>query len=329
MHASIIIPAYNNERTIQDCVKSVKEQRIDGTFEVIVVDDGSSDATSALAENCGAIVLRQENAGPAKARNNGARHSTGEVLVFIDSDCLAEKNWLSEMLSAFADKSVCGVQGAYRTRQKSLVARFVQIEIEERYEKMKRSENLDWIGSYSAAYRKKDFFEAGGFDESFPIASGEDPELSYKMAEQGKKLVFNPQAIVYHSHPDSLEKYVRTKFFRAFYRIPLYKKHAQKAVSDSYTPQLLKVQIALFYMIVAGKALWLLGIVSLQVPLAVFVVLLISTLPLAFFATKKDLAVGLATPFIVVVRTIAFGTGLLAGALFADKREKNKEKKNA
>ncbi|MFH1391815.1 MAG: glycosyltransferase family 2 protein, partial [Candidatus Diapherotrites archaeon] len=199
MKISVIIPAYNSEKTIGNCIEAIRNQDFSEPFEIIVVDDGSKDETSDAAEELGAVVLKQKNSGPAKARNLGAKNAKGDILVFTDADCVPEQNWLKEMTAPFKHKEIIGVQGAYNTKQKSITARFNQIEIEERYDRMKRkSETLDWIGSYSAGYRKKDYLEVGGFDESFPKASGEDPELSYKLAKLGKKLVFNPKAIVYH-----------------------------------------------------------------------------------------------------------------------------------
>ena len=136
--ASVIVPAYNSAQTIIGCINALKAQDYGGKFEIIVVDDGSKDSTTQIAKKSGAKVFSQPNAGPAKARNLGAENAKGEILLFTDADCVPEKNWLQEMLQPFAEKKVSGVQGAYKTRQKSLAARFAQIEIEERYERMKR-----------------------------------------------------------------------------------------------------------------------------------------------------------------------------------------------
>jgi len=319
---SVIVPAYNSEKTIGNCVEALMQQDYKMPFEVIVVDDGSKDYTSDAAEELGAIVLKQKNAGPAKARNLGARNANGEILLFTDADCVPEKNWLSEMVKPFVDQKVIGVQGAYKTRQKSVVARFNQIEIEERYEKMKKAKQLDWVGSYSAAYRTKDFFEAKGFDESFPKASGEDPELSYKLAKIGKKLVFNPSAIVYHTHPASLLHYLKVKFFRAFFRVNLYSKHKDKVINDSYTTHWIKFQLIAGY---AGIVFFLfslvLAIIGQILFAAIFLFLsgligalgLISTLQFTFYAWKKDKAVAIASLLIIPLRTIAFQLGLIAG----------------
>ncbi|MCR4368481.1 MAG: glycosyltransferase [archaeon] len=324
MDASVIVPAYNSQKTIAQCVAALMGQKFKGKFEVIVVDDGSSDETKKIAQKEGAKVFSQKNAGPAKARNLGAKNAKGKVLVFTDADCIAKKNWLTEMIAPFSDPKVAGVQGAYKTWQKSLVARFVQAEIEERYDYMDRhKEKLDWVGSYSAAYLREVFFGAKGFDESFPKASGEDPELSYKIAKSGKKLVFNRAAIVYHTHPNSVQKYFWTKFYRAFYRINLYSKHKDKILKDSYTPPGLKIQILAGYVGVA--LLFIIPILYAYGFALAAKAILVGNAILVFLATfftllsawhaKQDPIVSIFSLVMIQVRTAAFMLGLPAGFL--------------
>jgi glycosyltransferase involved in cell wall biosynthesis len=317
MKASIIIPTYNGQKTIHECLTAIANQT-QPDFEVIVVDDGSTDNTAtrvkAIAKKDPRFkLLRQKNAGPARARNQGARAAQNPILIFIDDDCTADTNWLLEMLKPFSNKQIVGVQGRYKTKQKQIAARFGQIEIDHRYSIMARQKYIDFIGSYAAAYSKKVFLNAGGFDETFRIPSGEDPELSYRLAEQGHKMVFNPRAIVYHYHPASLYSYLKTKFYRAFWRVRMYKKHTNKIIKDSYTPQGLKFQMLFFY---AGAA----GIVgSLAFPpllfwgsVAWFVVIVLST-PFSVWALFRDPPVGVLSPIIIFLRTAAFCAGFVKG----------------
>jgi glycosyltransferase involved in cell wall biosynthesis len=315
---SIIVPAFNAEKTIKSCIESILQQEFEEEFELIVVDDGSKDNTATIAKSFKEVkILQQKNSGPAVARNNGAKQARGEIIVFTDSDCIAAQDWLREMIAPFAEKKIVAVQGAYKTKQKSLIARFEQTDIEYRYERMKRVKSLDWIGSYSAAFRKKTFLDFGGFDESFPIASGEDPELSYRIAMSGAKLVFNPKAIVFHLHPDKLSKYLRTKFFRAYWRVLLYKKHPEKAVNDSYTPQMLKLQIPLSLLLVFS-------ILLLQAQPIIFAIVLFLFLAtnanFFIFAAKKELSIAIIAPVIIFLRSIIFATGLIVGTIKAVKK---------
>ena len=313
--ASVIVPAFNAEKTIGKCLESLEKQGFRG-YEIIVVDDGSRDSTLEIIGRHGrARLLKQSHAGPAVARNNGAKNAKGEIVVFTDSDCVAESTWLEEMLKPFADKRVAGVQGRYKCGQKELVARLIHLEIEQRYEKMEKQEFVDFIGSYSAAYRASVFEELKGFDTSFPMASGEDTDFSFRVHKAGHKMVFNPNAIVWHTHPTKLWKYLKVKFFRAFWRTKVYKSHKGKILKDSYTSQTIKLQLLLFYLAMASLALLAFGINGLLYSGTLLALLFISGLPFAFWAARRDLAVGIVSPFVIVVRTFFFGTGLALGTI--------------
>jgi len=315
MKASVIVPAYNAENTIGKCLESLQKQSFNN-FEVIVVDDASSDSTVEVAKSFPGIkIVKQKHGGPAVGRNNGAKAAKGEILVFTDSDCILDRAWLEQMVKPFEDQSVGGVQGRYKSRQRSLVARFGQLEIEERHEKMARQKSIDFMGSYSAAYRKDLFSKMDGFDTSFPIASGEDTDFSFRVNEAGHKMLFNENAIVFHKHPESLLKYLKIKFFRAFWRTKVYKRHQAKIVQDSYTGQTVKVQVLLFYALIISAAVAVFYPELYLLPWAVLALLLLSTLPFAGWAFSKDRAVGILSPGIILLRTSAFGFGIPVGIL--------------
>ena len=82
-----------------------------------------------------------------------------------------------------------------------------------------------------------------GYDISFPVACAEDIELSYRMSARGWKMKFAPAAIVYHTHPDTLSRYLKKKYKFAFWRVLAVRKNPGKAVRDSHTPQLMKLQL--------------------------------------------------------------------------------------
>ncbi len=309
---SIIIPARNCESSLSRCLESLANQDYRGRKEIIVADDGSTDSTAAVARKFrGVKLISLPQQGPAAARNAGAKASSGSILLFTDADCVPEKNWIREMARPFSGSGVAGVQGVYRTRQKELMARFSQIEIEDRYARMSGSGDLDFIGTYSAAYRRDIFEKFGGFDESFPLASGEDPELSFRVSKAGYRLILNPAAIVYHTHPSTLSGYLHVKFYRAYWRVRLYSKHKSKVLSESYTPQGLKLQIALFSLFFLSLLLSLLLEPAALLATALYLLLLASTLPFSAKAFKKDRRVGLISPAILQLRSVVFAMGLL------------------
>ena len=155
VRASVVIPAFNAGNVIGGCLRSLQQQSFQD-FEVIVVDDGSSDRTVEVANGfAGVRVLRQQHAGPAVGRNRGAKAAKGEIVVFTDSDCVPDANWIREMVQPFEDSKVMAVKGAYRTRQNSLTARFAQLEFEERFGMLRKAETIDMVDTYSAGFRRK------------------------------------------------------------------------------------------------------------------------------------------------------------------------------
>ncbi|MBF0466526.1 MAG: glycosyltransferase [Nitrospirae bacterium] len=319
LKASVIVPAFNAEKTIKDCVTALTEQSFSKEdYEIIVVDDGSTDKTGEIVQTLPVRYVSKPNGGPASARNLGASEAKGEIILFTDSDCVATSEWLGEMLKPFSDSEVKAVKGAYRTPLKSLTARFAQIEFEERYEMLKKAPSIDMIDTYSAAFLKDVFDSAGGFDESFPVANNEDTELSYKLSSMGLKMVFNPDAIVNHlGHPDSVLRYAKLKFWRGYWRMAVYKRFPGKMVKDTYTPQTLKIQIlALFSTVFSLPLIPLFWDTYLDLP-TIFVVLvsffgfLASTLPLTFFSLRKDMITGLLSPLYIALRAVSIGTGVL------------------
>lgn len=304
LHASIIIPTYNSQNRIRKTIDAIKKQKTKHQYEIIIVDDGSTDNTKEEVKKTNAVYIYQENKGPASARNNGAKKAIGEILIFLDDDCIPTKNWIDEMLTPFKKKEIMGVQGAYITKQERLIPQFIQAEIEERYKHMKKY--VDFIGTYSAAYRKDIFLRNEGFDETYSKANAEDTELSYRLSKTNK-LIFNKNAKVEHTHPTTLTKYIKTKFTRAYWRVKLYKKYPKKAIKDSYTPQVLKAQIILSYGL-------LISIFFGIKPAIGFMILLLSTM-IPFLMQLRNKNIILITPILLFLRSISFGAGLICGTI--------------
>ena len=140
---------------------------------------------------------------------------------------------------------VAGAKGTYLTGQRAVVARFTQLEYEDRYDRMVGVETIDFIDTYSAAYRRDIFLANGGFDTTFLAASVEDQEFSFRLAEKGYRLVFVPAAKVFHRHNHTLSAYTRRKFFIGYWKVLVTRRHPGRAVKDSHTPQALKLQMGL------------------------------------------------------------------------------------
>jgi GT2 family glycosyltransferase len=326
MLASIIIPTFNGALKIGHCLDALVAQMAGRDIEILVIDDGSTDATSKVVGAYPNVrLITQANAGPASARNRGAREARGRILLFTDDDCVPMPDWLDAMLTPFKDPGVVGAKGIYRTLQRSLAARFVQIEYEDKYRLMANLPTIDFIDTYSAGFIRDRFQEMNGYDTSFPVACAEDIELSYRMSARGWKMKFVPEAIVYHTHPSTFSSYLKKKYKFAFWRVLAVRKNPGKGVKDSHTPQTMKLQLlflpALVLAVILDIALpWKISLSALV--LAAF---LLSTVPFAFRAIRKDPVVGILSPILLAARSCAQMLGVAAGMIYAARSSSRRE----
>lgn len=319
LHFSIVIPAKDAAATIANCVRALLNQQdyiSHQDYEIIVVDDGSSDQTASIARELGVQVISQVNAGPAAARNAGVQQAQGEIILFTDADCIPTSNWLAEMVKPFNDSDVVGVKGAYLCQETNLISRFVQQEFEYKYLLLSKLPKIDFIDTYSAAYRKNIFKENGGFDMRFPVPSVEDQELSFRLARKGYKLVFQPSAKVYHQHDVSVWEYFRRKWGIGYWKAFLLRWLPEKTLSDTYTPISQRLQIfflaltwmGLFAALFFKPIIWI-GLVSLML-------FFLTAIPFLQMVWKNDRKILVPSLFLLFVRAGALGFGLVAGFLF-------------
>jgi glycosyltransferase involved in cell wall biosynthesis len=315
---SVIVPVYNSKETLRHCLDALQNQTVPASsFEVIVVDDGSSDGSEDLNPLFPHFhFFFIDHQGPSAARNYGAQNASGEIILFTDADCVPCVDWIEKMVAPFEQEIIVGVKGTYLNNQHSLLARFVQAEYESKYEHMKKEKYIDFIDTYSAGYRKDEFLKHGGFDTSFSTSSVEDQEFSFRMAKAGHQMVFVPQARVVHlCHSNNLKDYFLKKFKIGYWKVLVHKKHPHKLIRDSHTPQNLKLQIILLAF--AGLFL-LLGLIH---PLALMVSALFgmlfftTTLPFAYRIWKNDIGLAIISPFLLLIRTIALSLGFGYGIL--------------
>ena len=326
---SVVVPVYNGATVIERCLDALGCQSVSSTrYEIIVVDDGSRDATPAVVEawaerhpDAQVRLLRQQNAGPAAARNHGAREARSPLVLFTDGDCAPTRTWVEAMAAPFADPDVVGAKGTYVTEQTALIPRFVQAEYEDRYDRMRGQSQIDFIDTYSAAYRRDIFLENAGFDPIFTTASVEDQEFSFRLAQKGYRLVFAPDARVSHLHDSDLSEYFKRKYYIGFWKALMIRWHPERMVQDSHTPQVLKVQIVLLAAMLGLAALALLGF--LWAPLT-WLWIGVGASALAFAATTAPFVAKLAHrspglavvgPLMLIVRALALGSGYFVGTI--------------
>jgi lipopolysaccharide/colanic/teichoic acid biosynthesis glycosyltransferase/glycosyltransferase involved in cell wall biosynthesis len=317
---SVIIPAFNSARTLPACLQALGCQTHPAD-EIIVVDDGSADDTLELARQMGARVLQQAHQGPAAARNLGAQQAQGDLLLFTDSDCEPLPDWVDQLISPFGDALVVGAKGTYRCREGGLVARLVQQEYESKYARMLGLDTIDFIDTYSAAYRKDVFLQNGGFDPAFPVPSVEDQEFSFRLARKGYRLVFAPLASVYHCHDQDLGEYLRRKFGIGYWKAFMLRWLPEKAFSDSHTLPSQRWQILLLGSAIGLACLGWFWRPAFWFSLLSVLIFFATTIPFLSQITRNDRSLLWAAPGILLARAMALGLGLLVGFLFAPARQ--------
>jgi len=233
---SVIVPAYNASATIGQTLEALSRQTCFQPFEVIVVDDGSSDKTADIVGSFAAVrYVRQDNAGPASARNHGARLAQGEFLAFTDSDCIPHEDWISLLVKGFGQQQVGVVAGSYGiANPQSLLARSIYKEILWRHTHLMQ-DYPNSFGSYNFCVKKEAFDAVGGFNTDYRNASGEDNDLSYKILKSGCRIYFERKALVDHYHPTSVTKYLKEQFRHGFWRVKMYQDHPDMMRGDGYT----------------------------------------------------------------------------------------------
>ncbi len=315
---SVIVPAKNASPSIGECLEALLHQeglQLNSDYELILVDDGSTDNTAALAEKYAVKVIRQQNKGPGAARNAGAAVAQGSILAFTDADCAPTPSWLANIVSSFINPAVVGVKGAYLTRQSELVARFVQLEYEYKYARMARQSNIDFIDTYSAAYRKDVFVQNGGFNAFYRVL--EDQELSSRLARKGYLMVFDPRATVYHYHNRNLMEYMRKKYRIGYWKAFMLHSVPEKTLTDSHTAPTQRVEILMLAFLIASiPVLFFLPLLGSMLFLAFLVSFLVSITPFLKFIRQCDPPVFWIAPLMLMSRAGALGLGLARGFIY-------------
>ncbi len=236
--ATVVICSYNGERTLPRALRSLRNQSIGmHRFEVVVVDDGSSDRTCQIAEAAGARVIRLEpNAGLAAARNAGTAAAKTGIVTFIDDDCEADADWLAVLLARFSDPDVDGVGGRVVPRSRGLVGRYLMTHnpltplpadlltsasliyrlrlylrgITVGHREPVRGAQLYSVVGANMAFRKRVILAVGGFDEALRFGQ-EEEDLCRRVHRRpgGATIQYEPAAIVEHHFVPGLRDTLR------------------------------------------------------------------------------------------------------------------------
>ena len=212
---SIVIPVFNGGEDLTACLRSIAASALQPA-ECIVVDDGSTDDSVTIARQFGATVLSsgRRGGGPARARNLGASHASGDILCFFDADVCLHPDTLERIGAAFqTDDHLDAIMGSYDespvdpaffSQYKNLQHCFV-------HHRGRRRASTFWTGC--GAIRREVFLAEGGFDQTYARPCIEDVELGYRLTGSGRRLMLDPTIQVQHRKRWTFSGMVRTDFF--------------------------------------------------------------------------------------------------------------------
>jgi cellulose synthase/poly-beta-1,6-N-acetylglucosamine synthase-like glycosyltransferase len=205
---SVVVCCYNEEYTIGNCLESL--QKLDyPNYEVIVVNDGSTDDTEIIAKKYNVRLISTENQGLSNARNVGLREATSEIVAYIDADAYPDEHWLKYLANKFHITDCAGVGGPNLAPSGyGKIADCVANAPGGPLHILLSDHEAEHIPGCNMAFRKDCLKAVGGFDPKFKIA-GDDVDLCWRFQQYGLWLAFSPAAKVWHHRRNSIHAYWR------------------------------------------------------------------------------------------------------------------------
>lgn len=209
---TVVMPVRDGGWILRRAVESLLAQdAAPGAFEIVVVDDGSTDGSADELARLDARrplrVLRHSGGGRAAARNLGARAARGHILLFLDADIWAEPGLVAAHLAHHARRRDLGVQGAWREHPDSLETMFMRARHVIPDVTVRRRDGMSpyHVVTRNFSVAADAFHRAGGFDETFRGYGWEDIELAYRLTRDGVVLRYEPAALAHHHHVQTLD----------------------------------------------------------------------------------------------------------------------------
>lgn len=199
---SVVIPCKNVEGIISNCVESILNNNYPKELlEIVIIDDGCTDSTVHIVKKYSVrVIVHNRNLGRAKALNSGVFNAKGEITVFTNADCVAERDWIRRLVLRYSDDSVAGVGG--RVINPKTSNPFLEF--------FRRLRYLEYNGDVpetsaplpmsNVSYRRDVLLQVGGFDEDLR-ESGEDQDIWVRVREKGYRVLYEKDAVVFHNHP--------------------------------------------------------------------------------------------------------------------------------
>ncbi|MBN2119615.1 MAG: glycosyltransferase [Candidatus Omnitrophica bacterium] len=212
---SVIVPVYNEEKNIINCLRAIKDQTY-SSLEFIVVDNASNDRSKELAKDYADKLISEYKRGITFAKNTGLSLARGELVATTDADCIPDKDWLDELVKCFSDPSVGAAGGLNIIPSDSSdfekCIDFVLKSLGSTFRSNYAFDSSEVIETFhnpgcNAMYRRGILEELGGFNEQ--LLTTEDEELDFRIRKKGYKVIFTPFAKVYHRRRSSWKKFAK------------------------------------------------------------------------------------------------------------------------
>lgn len=213
---SVVVPVHNSRKTLEECLGALFGSDC-RDFEVIVVDDGSTDDSADIVKKfpCRLITLKP-NKGVAAARNRGVREARNEIVLFVDGDVVVRPDSLSRVMSFFSTNNDSdGVSGIYSVRNRfgNFLSQYKHLIVCYRERLCEDASRDSFKCSFVAL--KRSIFQKHAFDESFKKASIEDIEFGRELASEGYRIALDKSNDVEHVKDYTLRSFVRNQYHRS------------------------------------------------------------------------------------------------------------------
>ncbi len=208
---SVIVCTYNGARTLRECLTALAALDY-SSYEVIVVNDGATDDTTAIAQDYPVRLINQSNKGLSAARNVGLAASNGDIVAYIDDDAFPHRYWLRYLAAAFGRSAHVGIGGPnLPPGGDGFVAECVANAPGNPLHVLLSDEVAEHIPGCNMAYRKEALVAIGGFDPRFR-AAGDDVDVCWRLQDRGWKIGFCPTAVVWHHRRTSIRAYWKQQY---------------------------------------------------------------------------------------------------------------------
>lgn len=305
---SVIVPCYNESKTLANCIQSLLDQSYT-EYEIIIVNDGSTDTTPIIARRFAREyrprirLINKSNGGKASALNRGIARSRGEIIVCVDADSIFLKNTVEQLVLSFHNPEVAAVGGNVKVaNRKHILSRQQSLEyitgLTLQRKAFAQAGCMQVIAGAIGAFRRDALIAVGGYSGSTVV---EDMDLTIEFARHGYLVVYNPSAIAYTEAPESLKDFLDQRFRWTYGSFQVLTKHRRALLRPQASSMGL---IGLPYFLIAP---WLQLLISMILIISVY-----------YAVVTGDIGGVIFIPLVMA----ALQTTLIAYALIADKEDK-------